>query len=72
MSGYRAPYDRAAFLEDVRWLAETGESWLGAATRLQLSPTALEQRLRRVGAHDLTRRLSGFNEWNMIRRKDAT
>ncbi len=56
-------YDRAAFLEDVRWLAETGESWLGAAARLGVTPTALEKRLWTLEAHALTGRLSGYHVW---------
>ncbi len=56
-------YDRAAFLEDVQWLAETGESWLGAAQRLGVTPTALDKRLWMLGAHGLVARLSGFDVW---------
>ncbi len=56
-------YDRAAFLENVRFMAETGESWLGAAARLGVTPTALEKRLWRLGAYGLTGRLSGFDVW---------
>ncbi|MDQ3224614.1 MAG: hypothetical protein M3Q75_14260 [Gemmatimonadota bacterium] len=56
-------YDRAAFLENVRFMAETGESWLGAAHRLGVTPTALDKRLWRLGAHGLAGRLSGFDAW---------
>ncbi len=56
-------YDRAAFLEDVGWLAETGESWLGAAARLGVTPTALEKRLWTLEAHGLAQRLSGYHGW---------
>ncbi len=56
-------YDRAAFLEDVRFMAETGESWLGAAHRLGVTPTALEKRLWTLDAHGLAQRLSGYHVW---------
>lgn len=56
-------YDRAAFLENCQWLAETGESWLGAAARLGVTPTALEKRLWRLGAYGLAGRLSGYHVW---------
>ncbi len=62
-------YDRAAFLEDVEWLAETGETWLGAAQRLGLTPAALAKRLRTLGASGLAVRLSGFNAWNTSGRR---
>ncbi len=65
-------YDRAAFLEDVQWLAETGETWLGAAQRLSLSPAALAKRLRTLGASGLAGRLSGFNDWNTSGRRGDT
>ncbi len=67
-------YDRAAFIEDVEWLAETGETWLGAAQRLRLTPAALAKRLRTLGATGLAVRLSGFNDWNTAgrcRRRDT-
>lgn len=43
----------ADFLEDVSWMAATGESLSGAARRLDTQPASLERRLTRSGAHDL-------------------
>lgn len=45
--------DYAAFVEDVEWLAETGETWEGALRRLDIKPHAAERRLERAGRADL-------------------
>jgi hypothetical protein len=44
-------------LEDVEWMADTGETWLGAASRLGVHPKTLERRLHRDGRYDLVTRL---------------
>lgn len=41
-------------VEDCAWMADTGETWLGAARRLGKSPATLERTLERHGRHDLT------------------
>lgn len=47
MSRQPTPAEIAARLEDVQWMAETGECLTGAAIRLELSRDALENWLRR-------------------------
>lgn len=47
--------NRDARLEDVRWMAETGESFTGAAARLGLKRDALENWLRRHDPETLAR-----------------
>ncbi len=64
-------YDRAVFLEDAHWLADTGESWLGAAHRLHLTPEAMEKRLRRLGRLDLARRTRGYVQWTCDRQRQT-
>jgi hypothetical protein len=48
---------RRAFLEDVEWMAETGETMPGAAARLRIHPQTLRQNLDRAGRRDLWARL---------------
>ena len=43
----RAAAHRQARLEDLQWMAETGENLLGAARRLGLSPEVLDRWLYR-------------------------
>lgn len=45
--------DYAAFVEDVEFMAATGETWEGALRRLGLAGDALEKRLKRAGRTDL-------------------
>lgn len=54
-----AKIDVAARLEDVRWMAETGETLTGAARRLGLDAESLAVWLRRRGAGELCRTLRG-------------
>ena len=42
-----------AHMEDVEWLAATGETWERAAQRLGIKPDSLDRLLRRAGRHDL-------------------
>lgn len=44
-------------IEDVEWMADTGESLTGAAARLHITPNALTQRLRGNSRGDLLARL---------------
>ena len=48
---------RRYHIEDIEWMAETGESLDGAAARLGVRPASLERRLERMGRHDLAQRL---------------
>ena len=48
---------RRYHIEDIEWMAETGESLDGAAARLGVRPASLERRLERMGRHDLVQRL---------------
>lgn len=43
--------------EDIRWMAETGESLTGAAQRLGLTHTALDKFCRRQGLYDELHRM---------------
>lgn len=43
----------ADLVEDVEWMAATGECFWMAATRLQMRPDTLERRLLRAGRYDL-------------------
>lgn len=60
-------YDRAAFLEDAEWLADTGATYQQASRRLGLTPAALEKRLRRHGRPDLLDRFGGYRAVNLAR-----
>ena len=46
-------------LEDVEWMAETGESWAGALTRLGITGSTLERFLYRHDRADLVAALKG-------------
>lgn len=46
-------------LEDVEWMAETGESWIGALDRLGVKEDTLLRRLERADRYDLIRKLKG-------------
>lgn len=52
---------RAERIEDLEWMAETGESLAGAAHRLGLTLSALEHFLSRAGRLDLRAVLVGRN-----------
>lgn len=54
-------WDRAAFIENVEWLAQTGERFDRAARRLNLTPDNLEKRLRRLRRPDLVEALGGYD-----------
>ena len=49
----------AEMLEDIEWMAVTGESWEGAAMRLGLTVPALERFLYGEKRHDLVAALKG-------------
>ena len=53
------PIDDAARLEDVAFMAETGETLTGAARRLGMDPEYLAIWLRRKGHGELCRVLRG-------------
>lgn len=48
-----SPESLAAFIEDVEWMLQTGESPEMAAVRLRATINAVEIRLRRAGRDDL-------------------
>jgi len=48
---------RAARIEDLEFMAETGETVPGAAARIHLHPHTLRDFLRRAGRRDLFARL---------------
>lgn len=48
---------RAIHIEDVEWMAETGEVLERAAERLGVKPNTLERQLERAGRYDLVRKL---------------
>lgn len=52
---YRAEKDEAdrAFLEDLTWMLDTGETTAGAARRLGLRADTIARRLNRLGHSDL-------------------
>jgi transposase-like protein len=67
-----APHlDDAARLEDVAWMAETGETLSGAARRLGMEAESLAVWLRRRGAFDLCRTLRGREAADEVRRSGA-
>lgn len=56
----RADVDRRSapiHLEDVEWMAETGEKWTGAIHRLGVKESTLERFLERAERQDLIRKL---------------
>lgn len=66
----RGPYTRAreALIEDVEWMAETGECLTGAARRLGRNPEALATTLQRFGRIDLARALRAREgDWMVVR-----
>lgn len=44
-------------LEDVEWMADTGETWLIAVERLGVKENTLLRHLERAGRYDLIRKL---------------
>jgi len=44
-------------IEDVEWMAETGETWFLAAERLGVKENTLLRHLERAGRYDLVRKL---------------
>jgi hypothetical protein len=54
-----AAASRAAFIEDVEFLADTGERWSNALRRMGYEgrPDSMERRLHRAGRYDLVTRL---------------
>lgn len=44
-------------LEDVEWMADTGETWERAAERLDVKPNTLLRYLERAHRYDLIRKL---------------
>lgn len=66
----KGPYmeARRALIEDVEWMAETGECLTGAAERLGRNPEALATTLQRFGRVDLARTLrSREGNWMVTR-----
>ena len=53
------PRQQLMHIEDIEWMAETGECLTGAAARLGVQPTTLERFLYRAGRADLYRVLKG-------------
>lgn len=47
----------AIHLEDVEWMANTGENWDRAAERLGVKESTLLRHLERAGRYDLIRKL---------------
>jgi hypothetical protein len=43
----------ADLIEDLEWMAKTGEDWEGAAKRLELKPKTLEDKCCKAGRFDL-------------------
>ncbi|MGI8682049.1 MAG: hypothetical protein ACR2JO_07955 [Mycobacteriales bacterium] len=54
--------DHAARIEDLTWMAETGETVAGAAHRLGFSADALNSWCRDHGRRDLYRRLTANSD----------
>lgn len=60
----RAGVDRRSppiHIEDVEWMAETGETWLRAIDRLGVKENTLKRHLERAGRYDLIRRMQRRN-----------
>ena len=57
-----SPLRSEIHLEDIEWMAETGETWTGATTRLHAKPKTVEQFLYRSGRPDLIARLKARQE----------
>lgn len=64
---------KAARIEDLTFMAEHGESLVGAAARLDLTRSALEHFLNRNGLPDLLEALTANNphDWNKLRTADG-
>lgn len=58
MSGSLTKEQRRARVEDLQWMAETGESLTGACTRLRLTREALEKWCRGNGCLEVYHRLA--------------
>lgn len=57
--GAADPLERSSIhLEDVEFMADTGETFEGAAARLGVKPNSLIQHLARKGRRDLIRRFN--------------
>ena len=56
----------ATTLEDLEWMAATGESLAGASSRIEMHPAAIEKMLRREGRLDILTPLLRRNprDWN--------
>ncbi|MFI7586265.1 hypothetical protein ACIB24_04250 [Spongisporangium articulatum] len=63
---------RAAFVEDVAWMATTGETHVGAAARLHVRPGSLCHALTRAGRPDLWRLLMANTNRPSIRTAKPT
>lgn len=59
-SPYATPTGRrtSIHLEDVEFMADTGETFEGAAARLGVKPNSLEKHLARLGRRDLIHRFN--------------
>lgn len=64
----KAAQDLAAFIEDVEWMADTGESTEDVARRRGVTANAINKRLTRAGRTDLWDRLRA----NEVRRFGET
>lgn len=51
------PVDQVIHLDDVAWMADTGETWTGACQRLSVKPKTLEKYLTEEGRYDLATRM---------------
>lgn len=65
---------RAEFVEDIEWMASTGETTEGAAARIDVKPQSLNKRLYNAGRSDLweklkTNEIEKFGETLSDRRK---
>jgi hypothetical protein len=59
-----APSRARELIEDLEWMADTGESLQGAAARLQRTAAAIERSLLRNGRSDLVSRLRARDPLN--------
>lgn len=51
-----------AWVEDIEWMLDTGETFVRVADRLDSTPEAIEKRLYRLRRGDLVRRLNATTE----------
>lgn len=63
---YRQYRARRAYVEDIEWLLEAGESTHQVAARLGVTRNAVARRLGRYGRHDLAARFERINDWNEV------